>query len=60
MTYTGVVPEAYQQVPYMPGPRVLTRVPDGWDDRTYERITLRPLAPTIGGEVGGADLARLD
>ena len=49
MTYTGVVPEAYQQVPYMPGPRVLTRVPDGWDDRTYERITLRPLAPTIGG-----------
>ena len=38
------------------GPRVARRVPDGFDDRPYERFGLRPLSPTIGAEVDGVHL----
>ena len=38
------------------GPRPVRRVPDGWDDRPYERITLEPVTPIIGAEVTGVDL----
>jgi taurine dioxygenase len=33
-------------------------VPEGWDDRPYERFALAPVAPTIGAEVSGIDLSR--
>jgi taurine dioxygenase len=38
------------------GPRVLRRLPEGWDDRPYERFTLAPMGPLIGAEVSGIDL----
>lgn len=38
------------------GPRVARRVPDGFDDRPYERFGVRPLSPTIGAEIDGVDL----
>jgi taurine dioxygenase len=38
------------------GPRVAARVPDGFDDRPYERFGVRPLSPTIGAELDGVDL----
>lgn len=38
------------------GPRVARRVPEGFDTRPYEHFTVRPLAPTIGAEVGGVHL----
>jgi taurine dioxygenase len=38
------------------GPRPVRRVPDDWDDRPYERLTLDPYTPIIGAEVGGVDL----
>ena len=40
------------------GPRVPRRVPEGWDDRPYTRFAVRPLAPTIGAEIGGVSLDR--
>ena len=39
------------------GPRIAARVPDGFDTRPYERFGVRALAPTIGAEVTGVDLA---
>jgi taurine dioxygenase len=39
------------------GPRVAARTPAGFDDRPYTRFSVRPLAPTIGAEVDGVDLA---
>jgi taurine dioxygenase len=41
---------------YLPGPRVLPRVPDGWVDDPYTRFSIEPLAPTIGGVVVGVSL----
>jgi taurine dioxygenase len=38
------------------GPKVVARVPDGFDDRPYERFGLRPCGPTIGAEIDGIDL----
>lgn len=38
------------------GPRPVRRVPDDWQDRPYERITLDPYTPIIGAEVGGVDV----
>jgi taurine dioxygenase len=43
-------------IPVDVGPRVVPRVPDGWDDRPYERFTVHPLSPTIGAELGGVRL----
>jgi taurine dioxygenase len=42
---------------HLPGPRVRARVPEGWNDEPYTRFTITPLAPTIGGVIGGLDLA---
>ena len=41
-----------------PGPYALRRVPDTWVDEPYTRFTVRPLAPTIGAEIAGVDLAQ--
>src|SRR3546814_1461039 len=42
------------------GPRVARRTPEGFDDRPYERFSLRALTPTIGAEVTGVHLADVD
>jgi taurine dioxygenase len=42
---------------YAPGPRVRSRVPDGWVDKPYHRFTVQPLAPTIGAVIEGVSLA---
>jgi taurine dioxygenase len=38
------------------GPRVLRRLPDGADDRPYDRFGVSPLTPIIGAELDGVDL----
>jgi taurine dioxygenase len=40
------------------GPRLLQRVPQGWNGASYRRIGVRPLAPTIGAEITGVDLSQ--
>ncbi|MFR9795644.1 TauD/TfdA dioxygenase family protein [Streptomyces sp. MS06] len=40
------------------GARVLRRLPEGWQERPYERFELVPLGRTIGAEVRGLDLSR--
>jgi taurine dioxygenase len=39
------------------GPKRMRRVGPEWEERPYERFGVRPLAPTIGAEVTGVDLA---
>lgn len=39
------------------GPRIAPRTPEGWAEKPYARISLRPLSPTIGAEVEGVSLA---
>jgi taurine dioxygenase len=62
MAYTGVVEMALDRgaTVAVPGPRVVRRVPDGWEDRPYERLKVRGLSPTIGAEIGEVDLASVD
>lgn len=38
------------------GASTAPRVPEGFELRPYERVTLDPLSPTIGAVVGGVDL----
>ncbi|MEV7086016.1 TauD/TfdA family dioxygenase [Streptomyces sp. NPDC093085] len=40
------------------GHRELRRLPEGWQERPYERFRLVPLARTIGAEIHGLDLSR--
>ncbi|WP_107451150.1 TauD/TfdA dioxygenase family protein [Streptomyces sp. RTd22] len=40
------------------GARTLRRLPEGWQERPYERFELAPLGRTIGAEIRGADLSR--
>lgn len=40
------------------GPRVAERVPADFDTSPYTLFDVRPLAPTIGAEIEGVDLAR--
>jgi taurine dioxygenase len=42
---------------YHPGPRVASRVPEGWLDEPYSRFDVEPLAPTIGAVITGVSLA---
>jgi taurine dioxygenase len=42
---------------YVPGPRVVPRVPEGWADEPYTRFDVAPLSPTIGAAVKGVSLA---
>src|SRR5262245_66535685 len=42
---------------YLPGPRVLPRLPEGWEERPYTRFSVQPLAPTIGAVIEGVSLA---
>jgi len=38
------------------GPRTLRRLPEGHEPRPYHRLSVAPLTPTIGAEIGGVDL----
>ncbi|WP_107424945.1 TauD/TfdA dioxygenase family protein [Streptomyces antioxidans] len=40
------------------GARVLRRLPEGWEERPYERFEIVPLGRVIGAEVRGLDLSR--
>ena len=40
------------------GPRVLRRLPEGWEERPYERFEIVPLGRVIGAEIRGLDLSR--
>lgn len=40
------------------GPRILRRLPEGWQERPYQRFEIVPLGRTIGAEVRGIDLTR--
>ena len=42
---------------YVAGPRVATRVPDGWRDAPYTRFSVTALTPTIGAVIDGVSLA---
>jgi taurine dioxygenase len=42
---------------YVPGPRVMPRVPEGWADEPYTRFDVAPLSPTIGAVIKGVSLA---
>jgi len=42
---------------YIPGPRVMPRVPEGWGDEPYTRFEVAPLSPTIGAVITGVSLA---
>ncbi|GAA1087280.1 TauD/TfdA dioxygenase family protein [Streptomyces javensis] len=40
------------------GARVLRRLPEGWEERPYERFEIAPLGRVIGAEIRGLDLSR--
>ncbi|MEC4019560.1 TauD/TfdA dioxygenase family protein [Streptomyces sp. H27-D2] len=40
------------------GRRTLTRLPEGWPERPYERFEIVPQGRTIGAEIRGVDLTR--
>ncbi|MGW8379304.1 TauD/TfdA family dioxygenase [Streptomyces sp. ODS28] len=40
------------------GRRILNRVPEGWEDRPYEHITVVPQGRIIGAEIRDVDLSR--
>ncbi|MFD3732037.1 TauD/TfdA dioxygenase family protein [Streptomyces sp. NPDC058632] len=40
------------------GRRTLRRLPEGWEERPYERFDVVPQARTIGAEIKGVDLSR--
>jgi taurine dioxygenase len=42
---------------YHPGPRVHSRVPEGWVDAPYTRFDVEGLSPTIGAVIRGVSLA---
>ncbi|GGT22274.1 MULTISPECIES: TauD/TfdA dioxygenase family protein [Streptomyces] len=64
MTVTSTAPAAVLRTARIPGdgiyegPRVLRRLPAGWEERPYELFEVVPQARTIGAEIRGVDLAR--
>ncbi|MBT2416183.1 TauD/TfdA family dioxygenase [Streptomyces sp. ISL-12] len=64
MTATAAVPPVTLRTAHIPGdglyegPRVLRRLPDGWEERPYELFDVVPQARTIGAEIRGVDLSR--
>jgi taurine dioxygenase len=42
---------------FLSGPRLAARVPDDWTDVPPTRITVSPVAPTVGAVVHGVDLS---
>ncbi|MCZ9341424.1 taurine dioxygenase, partial [Streptomyces sp. TRM76130] len=64
MTATAAAPSVTLRTSRVPedglyeGPRVLRRLPDGWEERPYELFDVVPQARTIGAEIRGVDLSR--
>ncbi|MEU1905544.1 TauD/TfdA dioxygenase family protein [Streptomyces hygroscopicus] len=63
MTVVDTTPAALREASVPPdgmyeGPRVLRRLPDGWEERPYERFEVAPLGRVIGAEIRGLDLSR--
>jgi taurine dioxygenase len=42
---------------YLPGPRVMPRLPEGWEEQPPTRFSVAPLTPTIGAVIEGVSLA---
>ena len=51
------MPSATLPAEPLSGPRVAARTSEAWAPAPYRRLTLRPVAPTIGAEVEGVSLA---
>lgn len=42
------------------GPRVMRRLPEGWEPAQFTRFEVSPVAPTIGAELTGLSLDNVD
>lgn len=42
------------------GPRVMHRLPEGWEPAQFQRFKVSPVAPTIGAELSGLSLEDVD
>ena len=42
------------------GPRIMRRLPEGWEPARFDRFEASPVAPTIGAELTGLSLADVD
>ncbi|MFE9062296.1 TauD/TfdA dioxygenase family protein [Streptomyces violaceusniger] len=63
MTVVDTTPATLREAPIPPdgmyeGRRILRRVPEGWEERPYERFEVVPLGRVIGAEIRGLDLSR--
>ncbi|AQW47192.1 TauD/TfdA dioxygenase family protein [Streptomyces violaceusniger] len=63
MTVVDTTPATLREAPIPPdgmyeGRRILRRVPEGWEERPYERFEVAPLGRVIGAEIRGLDLSR--
>ncbi|WAP59964.1 TauD/TfdA dioxygenase family protein [Streptomyces sp. S465] len=63
MTVVDTAPATLREAHIPPGgmyegPRILRRLPEGWEERPYERFEVVPLGRVIGAEIRGLDLSR--
>ncbi len=63
MTVVDTTPATLREAPIPPdgmyeGRRILRRVPEGWEERPYDRFEVVPLGRVIGAEIRGLDLSR--
>ncbi|MBO3675858.1 TauD/TfdA family dioxygenase [Streptomyces sp. NEAU-YJ-81] len=63
MTVVETTPATLREAPIPPdgmyeGRRILRRVPEGWEERPYDRFEVAPLGRVIGAEIRGLDLSR--
>ncbi|AEM84595.1 TauD/TfdA dioxygenase family protein [Streptomyces violaceusniger] len=63
MTVVDTTPATLREAPIPPdgmyeGLRILRRVPEGWEERPYDRFEVVPLGRVIGAEIRGLDLSR--
>ena len=54
---SATIPAAALPAEPLSGPRIAARTPDDWAPAPYRRLSLHPVAPTIGAEVEGVSLA---
>ncbi|MFE2446884.1 TauD/TfdA dioxygenase family protein [Stenotrophomonas sp. NPDC087984] len=63
MTVVDTTPATLREATIPPdgmyeGHRILRRVPEGWEERPYDRFEVVPLGRVIGAEIRGLDLSR--